>query len=82
MDGAGGYAGWRWIFILEGIITIAISVLVFLVVPGFPQESLFLTDEERARLLRRLQMDRGDEKNDIEKVKWLKVLTDYKIWLL
>jgi hypothetical protein len=25
MDGVGGYEGWRWIFILEGIFTILIG---------------------------------------------------------
>lgn len=82
MDGTAGYAGWRWIFILEGIVTIALSSLMFLFVPGFPQESKFLTDEERSRLLLRLEADRGDEKTDVAKVNWWKVFTDYKIWLL
>ena len=29
MDGVGGYEGWRWIFILEGIVTVALGVSCF-----------------------------------------------------
>lgn len=31
MNGVGGYAGWRWIFILEGLLTIVVAVVAFFV---------------------------------------------------
>jgi hypothetical protein len=27
MDGIGGYGGWRWIFIIEGLMTFAIGLV-------------------------------------------------------
>lgn len=34
MDGVGGYAGWRWIFILEGLFTVIVGILSFWIIQG------------------------------------------------
>lgn len=47
MDGVGGLAGWRWIFILEGIVTVLFGVIAALVMPAGIQHAKFLTEEER-----------------------------------
>ncbi|KAG5654892.1 hypothetical protein KAF25_005849 [Fusarium avenaceum] len=36
MDGVGGYEGWRWIFILEGIATVVMGVLCFFLLIDSP----------------------------------------------
>jgi hypothetical protein len=39
--------------------------------------------EDQAQLLARLQLDKGEQKQDMGvKVDWLKIVFDYKIWLL
>jgi len=81
MDGISGYAGWRWIFIIEGLITIFISFFVMLIVPDWPERTTFITPDERARLLDQLHADKGDEKLDLKRVPWAQILLDYKIWL-
>ena len=57
MDGVGGKAGWAWIFILEGLATFVIGLISYFVVQDFPAEAKFLSDEERRRVIRRLQRD-------------------------
>lgn len=57
MDGIQGYAGWRWIFILEGIFTVVVAVFSYWIVPDWPETAKFLKPEERELLLRRLAMD-------------------------
>lgn len=81
MGGVGGYSAWRWIFILEGLISVVFSVPLYFVVPGFPQEAAFLTEEERSYLLQRLALERGEEKVTIHTIQWVKVLFNWKIWL-
>lgn len=43
MKGVGGYAGWRWIFLIEGLMTALVAVFGMVFIPGSPEESTFLT---------------------------------------
>ncbi|KAI1204514.1 MFS general substrate transporter [Annulohypoxylon truncatum] len=53
MDGLGGLAGWRWLFLIEGLPAIALSA-VALWLPDYPETARMLTDKERAVLQERL----------------------------
>ncbi|PGH20341.1 hypothetical protein AJ80_03609 [Polytolypa hystricis UAMH7299] len=55
MDGVGGYEGWRWIFILEGILTVVVAVIAFFTIYDFPETASFLTERERAWVVHRLK---------------------------
>lgn len=46
MDGVGGLDGWRWIFILEGLLTIVAAVLSFWMIQDYPETAKFLSEEE------------------------------------
>ncbi|KXS13386.1 MFS general substrate transporter [Gonapodya prolifera JEL478] len=48
MNGVGGYSGWRWIFIMEGIPSILSGILTWFILPDFPHTAKWLTDEEKA----------------------------------
>ncbi|KAL4802454.1 major facilitator superfamily domain-containing protein [Aspergillus unguis] len=47
MDGVGNYAGWRWIFILEGLLTVLVGIVAPFVMYDFPETAKFLTEQER-----------------------------------
>ncbi|KAF3994084.1 hypothetical protein FT663_00104 [Candidozyma haemuli var. vulneris] len=51
MDGVGGYEGWRWIFIIEGLITFVFGLLSFWWFPRYPKDAAFLTQREREFVL-------------------------------
>ncbi|OCB84497.1 MFS transporter [Sanghuangporus baumii] len=55
MEGVGGMAGWQWIFILEGLVTILFGILAAVLLPADIQSSRLLTPEERAFALRRFR---------------------------
>lgn len=80
MDGLHGYEAWRWIFILEGLFTVAFGLVAWFVIPAFPQECTFLNDEERSLLLARIRHDRGNERINFKGISWVRVFTDWKVW--
>jgi len=57
MDGVGNKAGWAWIFILEGSVTVVLGIVSFWIIQDFPDTARFLTEAERAFVVRRLQDD-------------------------
>ncbi|RAH47915.1 MFS general substrate transporter [Aspergillus brunneoviolaceus CBS 621.78] len=83
MDGVRGLAGWRWVFIIEGIITCVVAMGCFFVVPDFPEDVKWLTPEEREFLRDKLAQDAGKSAVDV-KTGWrdiLAVFKDYKIFI-
>lgn len=57
MNGIGGYAGWRWIFIIIGLLTFICGVLSFWFCVDFPDTASFLTESEREAVVYRLKKD-------------------------
>merc|ERR1712058_33586 len=65
MEGIAGYGGWRWIFIIEGILTVVVAGLGALFLLSFPDKAgsrslRFLTDDEQKCIIMRVNADRGD----------------------
>lgn len=63
MDGAGGLLAWRWVFILEGGATVFIAALAYWVLPDFPANTKWLSEEERAMAVWRMQEDAAGEED-------------------
>ncbi|KAI0010312.1 MFS general substrate transporter [Xylariaceae sp. FL0662B] len=83
MDGIRGYHGWRWIFILEGVLTCVVAFIFFFIFPAFPEHAKWLTEDERAYIKARLQADQGHNAAE-RKLGFrdaLTVMKDYRIWL-
>lgn len=82
MAGIGGYDGWRWIFIIEGLFTVVVASLSWIIIPDWPEKARFLNDDERRMLLLRLEEDRGAANMDrMDKSSTKRVFKDYKIYL-
>ncbi|GAA5903135.1 hypothetical protein JCM8208_000461 [Rhodotorula glutinis] len=81
LNGKAGLEGWRWIFLLFGIITVALGFMSWFVIVDFPDRAKFLTPEQKTWAIERIQQDRGDATPDA--VTGKKLLThalDFKIW--
>ncbi|KAF2266179.1 MFS general substrate transporter [Lojkania enalia] len=82
MDGIAGYGGWRWIFIIEGILTTVIGFVAKFWVTDWPETASFLNDDERALLIARLSSDSGDAVMDrLDKRAAKRIFSDPKIYL-
>jgi MFS family permease len=83
MHGVGGKPGWAWIFILEGLTTVVAGAASFFIIQDFPDTASFLSEAERAVVIRRLQGDdqfsAGGEKFKVQNI--ISSFKDWKTWL-
>src|SRR5258705_5859048 len=61
MDGFGGLAGWKWLFIIEGIPAVLLGIAAFWVLPDGPQDATFLTEDERRLVRARIASERREK---------------------
>lgn len=54
----------RQIFILEGTLTVVVAVIFFFLLPDFPEEAKWLSEEERTYVTARLRADQGKSARD------------------
>ncbi|KAI1421674.1 major facilitator superfamily domain-containing protein [Xylaria sp. FL1777] len=85
LEGAGGLRGWRWIFIIEGLLTIVLGVAGYFLLVNFPDSNRknlgFLSEKQRAWIVNRVNADRGDAvPSKFNLVKYLKAGLDWRIW--
>lgn len=57
LDGALGFAGWRWVFALQGLPAMALGFYILWVLPSSPQTANWLSEEEKKFLLARTTYD-------------------------
>jgi len=57
MDGFLGLAGWRWLFILEGVPSVLLGLCVFFILPARPMEAKWLDEEEKVALQKRMDQE-------------------------
>lgn len=83
MNGIRGYYAWRWIFILEGLVTYVIAFASFFIISDFPDEANWLSEDERTYIKVRLQAEQSSSTTDlrIRIHDIVQVFKDYKIFL-
>ena len=66
LEGVRGLEAWRWLFIIEGSITVFIALCAILILPDWPSTTRWLNDTERAVAEWRLIKDAGQVDEDDE----------------
>ncbi|KAL4804583.1 major facilitator superfamily domain-containing protein [Aspergillus unguis] len=81
LNGRRGLEGWRWLFIIEGVPSIAVGILVFLFLPSYPEKAGWLSAEEKELQTRRLGAYRssGEDKMNWKDAK--ETLTSIPLYL-
>ncbi|NML32763.1 MFS transporter [Paraburkholderia antibiotica] len=77
-DGVHGWHGWQWLFLLEGLPSIAVGVLVLLCLDDRIGKAKWLSDDEKALLERNVEIDNAGK----ESLTFGAVMTDARIWLI
>lgn len=93
LEGVRGIAGWQWLFLLEGILTMAVGVLLLLFLPGSPDEPQPLvksgltafTAKDLCILRERLEDDDSEKRSGAQglAIPWklvLQTVLHYKRW--
>jgi len=90
LEGAKGIRGWRWLFIIEGCITIFFGLLVPFILADYPATTGWLSDRDRVIAQGRLVKDVGildnpDESETTSKGVFhglILAVGDIKVWLM
>uniref|UniRef100_A0A8H7NJT1 Major facilitator superfamily (MFS) profile domain-containing protein n=1 Tax=Bionectria ochroleuca TaxID=29856 RepID=A0A8H7NJT1_BIOOC len=84
LEGSLGLAGWRWLFIIEGVIAIAFAMLCAFLLPNYPHTTTWLTPEEQAFASWRLLEDINEVDMYKDASMWTGVklaFTDYRLYV-
>ncbi|KAK2624961.1 hypothetical protein QTJ16_005330 [Diplocarpon rosae] len=84
LDSSHGISGWRWLFIIEGVITIGIAFSSIFVLPDYPSTAKWLSDDERHFAEWRM-IDDAKESDDTASTSLLAglelALKDYRLYI-
>ncbi|THV01424.1 MFS general substrate transporter [Dendrothele bispora CBS 962.96] len=89
MGNALGIAAWRWLFFVEGSLTVAVAIWALFVLPDFPESpNPWLTPGERAISLKRIKKESHDPDHVSPRgkvgpfVPLIMAVSDWKVWYL
>jgi D-galactonate transporter len=60
LAGSNGWAGWQWMFLLEGLPAVFLGLLVWFILPDRPRDAKWLSVREKDVIENTLQQDRRD----------------------
>ncbi|KAF7190329.1 MFS transporter prlL [Pseudocercospora fuligena] len=85
MEGVRGIRAWRWLFIIEGILTVGIAFIAYPILPDYPATTRWLSARLSTIAQARLAKDVGivDTDHSMTAFQGLKLaLVDPKVWLM
>lgn len=85
LNGVDGRAGWRWLFIIDGIITLPLALAGYLFFPNLPQngkKTWWITNEEHILSVNRMQAIGRAGKEPWSMAKLKRILRSWHTYLL
>ena len=82
MDGYNGWRGWQWMFLLEGIPSVIMGILVFVLLPNGPRHAKWLTREEQDLIVSAVQADEASKKDLGQRHSFVDAFKDARVWAL
>jgi len=81
MDGVAGLAGWQWVFLIEGMPSVALGVITYFYLTDRPEQAHWLTLAERTWLAQRMS-EEEKLRHERHGLTMLQALADPRVWLL
>ncbi|KXJ87119.1 major facilitator superfamily domain-containing protein [Microdochium bolleyi] len=76
-------AAWKAIYLIFGAITVLWSAAMFFLLPDTPASARFLSKEDRARAIKRVEANMtGIKSSEWKRYQFLEALADVQVWLL
>jgi len=76
-------AAWKAIYLIFGALTVSWSIVAFFVLPDTPASARFLSKEDRAKAVKRVEANMtGIKSNRWKRYQFLEALGDVQVWLL
>lgn len=85
LDGAGGWGGWQWMFLLEGIPTSLLGIAAYFLLTNTPKDAAWLTVREKGVVHATLAADRRDEPAQVHAgigAELRSGIADPRVWIL
>lgn len=82
LDGAHGMRGWEWLFLVEGIPSVVLGLVVLAMLPDGPQSAKWLSSQERSLIERRIAEEEGSKAGGSHRSQFREILFDVRIWVL
>ncbi|NCW85799.1 MAG: MFS transporter, partial [Oxalobacteraceae bacterium] len=76
-NGIYGWQGWQWMFLLEGLPSVALGLVVIMMLDDRISEARWLTEEERALLAHNIAKDEAHKEDE----SFLRIISSGKVWL-
>lgn len=83
MSGTAGLSGWRWLFVIQGVLTFALSIAAAFILPDEPINTRWLSPEERQLAHDRVAADTVEIRENTTTWSGLfDALRDPRLWVL
>jgi MFS family permease len=82
MDGVNGWRGWEWLFLLEGLPSVIIGLLVLVLLPNGPRQAKFLTPEEQEMIVHKVHEEEAYKKDLGQRHSFMDAFRDGRVWAL
>lgn len=81
MEGQGGLHGWQWLFLVEGIPSILLGIMVFFYLTDKPKDAHWLANEERQWLIEKMDAEET-ERAAAHQASHLSAIFHWRVWWL
>lgn len=84
LDGANGIVAWRWVFIIDGLITVVISLYGMIFFPDTPERTtaFYFTEEDKRRSLERMIEDDREPQGKLDKGTFGRCFQSWQLYVL